>query len=283
MKQTAEVYRKIRNTARYMLGNTSDFDPNKDMVAYQELEEIDRYALAKLNKLIQECTQSYDQYEFHIAYRAINSFCVSDMSNFYLDIIKDRLYTSKPNAKKRKSAQTAMYLILNSLVKMLAPMTCFTAEEIWKYMKHTEKENTESVMLNDWPTANPEYQDDRLMEKWETIVMLKEEVAKKLEEARVNKVIGHSLNAKVILTAEGKKYDFLTENKELLQEVFIVSGLEIVNAMEKDEESHYGMKVEVTVAEGEKCERCWMYSKSVGEDTENPTICHRCSQALKEE
>ena len=150
-------------------------------------------------------------------------------------------------------------------------------------MKHTEKENTESVMLNDWPTANPEYQDDRLMEKWETIVMLKEEVAKKLEEARVNKVIGHSLNAKVILTAEGKKYDFLTENKELLQEVFIVSGLEIVNAMEKDEESHYGMKVEVTVAEGEKCERCWMYSKSVGEDTENPTICHRCSQALKEE
>lgn len=281
MKQTAEVYRKIRNTARYMLGNTSDFNPNIDMVAYSELEEIDKWALARLNKLIAECTESYDNYDFHIAYRAINSFCVTEMSNFYLDIIKDRLYTSKPTSKQRRSAQTAMYHILNSLVKMLAPMTCFTAEEIWKYMPHTEEDNLESVMLNSWPEVNPEYTDDALDVKWEKIVMLKEEVSKKLELARADKVIGHSLNAKVILTADGNKYDFLEENKELLQEVFIVSGLELVKGTEKDSDSNFGIKVEIKTADGEKCERCWMYSNTVGEDKENPTICHRCSESLK--
>ena len=281
MKQTAEVYRKIRNTARYMLGNTSDFNPNIDMVAYSELEEIDKWALARLNKLIAECTESYDNYDFHIAYRAINSFCVTEMSNFYLDIIKDRLYTSKPTSKQRRSAQTAMYHILNSLVKMLAPMTCFTAEEIWKYMPHTEEDNLESVMLNSWPEVNPEYTDDALDVKWEKIVMLKEEVSKKLELARADKVIGHSLNAKVILTADGNKYHFLEENKELLQEVFIVSGLELVKGTEKDSDSNFGIKVEIKTADGEKCERCWMYSNTVGEDKENPTICHRCSESLK--
>ena len=278
LKQITEVYRKIRNTARYILGNTSDFDPDKNMVEYEDLEEIDKYALLKLNDLVKKCTHSYDNYDFHEAYQAINAFCVIDMSNFYLDIIKDRLYTAKTDSKERRAAQSAMYIILDSLVKMLAPLTSFTAEEIWKYMNKGSKEAVESVMLTDYPVENPKYEDQELRKKWEKIVDIKEIVSKKLEEARAEKIIGHSLNAKVVLFAENDMYTFIKENKDLLQTVFIVSGLE-VNEEQRSNEIKLGVKIEQ--AEGEKCERCWMYSTTVGEDKENPTICHKCSEALK--
>ncbi|MBP3503250.1 MAG: isoleucine--tRNA ligase [Clostridia bacterium] len=271
IKQVAEVYRKIRNTARYILGNTNDFDVNNP-VPYENLEEIDKWALTKLNKLIDECTKAYDSYDFKKAYQAINTFCVIDMSNFYLDIIKDRLYTAKPNSVERRSAQTAMYEILNALVKILAPMTCFTAEEIWKFMPHRANENAESVMLTNYPEVNPKYENKELEEKWNKIIKLKEAVAKKLEEARAEKIIGHSLNAKVVISAEGEELKFLNDNKELLMTVFIISGLEIKEG---------ASEIKVEVAEGEKCERCWMYSTTVGEDKDNPSICHRCSEALK--
>ena len=278
LKQITEVYRKMRNTARYILGNISDFDPNQDMLEYEELQEIDKYALLKLNDLIKKCTHSYDNYDFHEAYQAINVFCVIDMSSFYLDIIKDRLYTSKKESKERRAAQTTMYIILDSLVKILAPLTSFTAEEIWKYMPKTAKENVESVMLTIYPEVNNKYNDETLRKKWEKIVDIKEIVSKKLEEARAAKEIGHSLNAKVTLYAEGDLYKFMKENLELLQAVFIVSGLEIQENQRSNEEK-LGVKIEQ--AEGKKCERCWMYSKTVGEDQENPTICHKCSKALK--
>lgn len=271
IKQVAEVYRKIRNTARYILGNTNDFDVNNP-VPYENLEEIDKWALTKLNKLIDECTKAYDSYDFKKAYQAINTFCVIDMSNFYLDIIKDRLYTAKPNSVERRSAQTAMYEILNALVKILAPMTCFTAEEIWKFMPHKANENAESVMLTNYPEVNPKYENKELEEKWNKIIKLKEAVAKKLEEARAEKIIGHSLNAKVVISAEGEELKFLNANKDQLMTVFIVSGLEIKEG---------ASEIKVEVAEGEKCERCWMYSTTVGEDKENLSICHRCSEALK--
>ena len=271
LKQVSETYRKIRNTARFILGNIDGLDVNS-LVEYNDLLEIDKFALIKLNKLIADCTKAYDSYDFNRAYQLINTFCVVDMSNFYLDIIKDRLYTAKPDSIERKSAQTAMYLILNSLVKILAPMTCFTAEEIWKYMPHAEGETTESVMLTSYPEVNAEYDNKELEEKWNKILKIKEDVAKKLEEARSAKTIGHSLNAKVIMSAKDEEYRFLQENKELLMTVFIVSGLEVVEG-ESD--------IKVEVADGEKCERCWMYSTTVGEDKENPTICNRCSDALK--
>lgn len=271
IKQVAEVYRKIRNTARYILGNTNDFDVNSP-VPYENLEEIDKWALTKLNKLIDECTKAYDSYDFKKAYQAINTFCVIDMSNFYLDIIKDRLYTAKPNSVERRSAQTAMYEILNALVKILAPMTCFTAEEIWKFMPHKANENAESVMLTNYPEVNLKYENKELEEKWNKIIKLKEAVAKKLEEARAEKIIGHSLNAKVVISEEGEELKFLNDNKDQLMTVFIVSGLEIKEG---------ASEIKVEVAEGEKCERCWMYSTTVGEDKENPSICHRCSEALK--
>lgn len=278
LKQITEVYRKMRNTARYILGNTSDFDPDKDMVSYNELQEIDKYALLKLNDLVRKCTESYENYDFHEAYQAINVFCVTDMSSFYLDIIKDRLYTAKANSKERRAAQTTMYIILDSLVRMLAPLTSFTAEEIWKYMNKSKNEKVESVMLTIYPEVNSQYENEELRAKWEKIVKIKEIVSKKLEEARAEKIIGHSLNAKVTLFAEGDLYKFIKENKELLQTVFIISNLGVEENQRSNEEK-LGVKIEQ--AEGGKCERCWMYSTTVGEDKENPTICHRCSEALK--
>ena len=200
------------------------------------------------------------------------------MSSFYLDIIKDRLYSSKANDPKRRAAQTTMYIILNSLVRILAPLTCFTAEEIWKFMPKVDKDSVESVMLTDYPTVNKEYENEELRTKWEKIVDIKEIVSKKLEEARAEKIIGHSLNAKVVLYAEGNLYEFIKDNLKLLQSVFITSGLE-VEENQRNAEVKLGVKVEQ--AEGEKCERCWMYSTTVGDDKENPTICHRCSEVLK--
>ena len=280
LKQVSEVYRKIRNTARYILGNTSDFDVDNP-VQYKDLEEIDKWALLKLNNLIKVCTKAYDEYEFNKAYQAINQFCVVDMSNFYLDIIKDRLYTYKKDSKARRAAQTAMYEILHSLVRILAPMISFTAEEIWSFMPHKKGESLESVMLTMWPKENPEYDNKELSEKWDKIIALKEEVAKKLELSRAEKTIGHSLNAKVTIHANGEQYDFIKSVEDQLLQVFIVSDLEIVKGDKKDEDSTLQIAVEISVAEGEKCERCWMYSKTVGEDKENPGICHRCSENLK--
>ncbi len=278
-KQVQEVYRKIRNTARYILGNIYDLDVN-NIVAYNDLEEIDKWALMKLNKLIRECTTAYDNYEFNKAYKAINNFCVVEMSNFYLDIIKDRLYTSKPDDVKRRAAQTTMYKILSALVRILAPMTAFTAEEIWRYMPHTENENKDSVMLDFYPKANPEYDDEQLEVKWNKLMKIKDEVAKELEVARNKKIIGHSLNAKVTLFLEEPEYEWLKDKEDLLQTIFIVSAVEVSgNRRNDDEELEVGVKVEQ--APGEKCERCWMYSETVGQDPENPTICKKCSEALK--
>ena len=272
MKQVAEVYRKIRNTARYILGNINDFDVNSP-VKYEDLQELDKWALMKLNHLIKDCTKAFDNYDFNRAYQALNTFCVVDMSNFYLDIIKDRLYTRKQDSLERRAAQTTMYEILSSLVRIIAPMTSYTAEEIWKYMPHKENENSESIMLEYWPKAEEKYENKELEEKWNKIIKVKEEAAKALEVARAEKVIGHSLNAKVIINADKENYEFLKGKEELLQEVFIVSGVEVNEAKE--------FSVEVKTADGEKCERCWMYSTTVGEDKENPTICHKCSEALK--
>ena len=277
LKQISEVYRKIRNTARYILGNTYDYNPDEP-VKYDKLQEIDKWALTRLNKLVRNCTENYDNYNFSGCYHDINQFCVTDMSNFYLDIIKDRLYTSKKDSLERKSAQTTMYTILDSLVKILAPIISFTAEEIWKAMQHSKEENVESVMLTDFPIVNEKYDNEEITEKWNKIIKLKDIVSKELENARTEKIIGHSLNAKVTMYAEGKQYDFIKENLELLKTVFIVSKVDVMENARKDEVK-IGVKVEQ--ASGKKCERCWMYSETVGENKEHPTICHRCSENIE--
>ena len=277
LKGISDVYRKIRNTARYILGNTFDYNPDEP-VKYEDLQEIDKWALTRLNKLVKDCIKDYDEYNFSGCYHDINQFCVVDMSSFYLDIIKDRLYTSKKDSVERKSAQTTMYIILDSLVKILAPMISFTAEEIWKAMKHTKAETVESVMLTNFPEVNAQYDNEELTEKWNRIIKLKDIVAKELENARAEKVIGHSLNAKVTIYAEGAQYEFIKENLDLLKTVFIVSDIDVRENARKDEVK-LGVKVEQ--APGEKCERCWMYSETVGQDKQNPTICHRCSENIK--
>ena len=218
-------------------------------------------------------------YEFHEAYQAINQFCVVDMSQFYLDIIKDRLYTSKPDSTERRAAQSTMYEILSSLVRILAPMACFTAEEIWQYMPHKKGENIESVMLESYPKINAKYENEELGLKWARLIKIKEEVAKKLEVARANKEIGLSLEAKVILFAEGEEYDFIKGKENLLKEIFIVSDVEI-HENRRNEDSEVAIGVKVERAEGEKCERCWMYSNTVGESAEYPTLCERCRDNL---
>ena len=272
LKGISDVYRKIRNTARYILGNTYDYDPEKP-VAYEDLQEIDKWALTRLNKLIKDCTNDYDTYSFGNCYHDVNQFCVVDMSSFYLDIIKDRLYTEKADSVARRAAQTTMYYILDALVKILTPMISFTAEEIWSAMNHTEKENVESPMLADYPVSNDEWDNKEIAEKWEKIIKVKNIVAKDLELARAEKTIGNSLDAKVTIYAEGEEYKFLKGNEELIKLVLIVSGLEIQENNRKQEEK-LGVKVEH--ATGEKCERCWMYNDHLEDG-----LCPRCKEVLE--
>ena len=272
LKGISDVYRKIRNTARYILGNTYDYDPEKP-VAYEDLQEIDKWALTRLNKLIKDCTKDYDTYSFGNCYHDVNQFCVVDMSSFYLDIIKDRLYTEKADSVARRAAQTTMYYILDALVKILTPMISFTAEEIWSAMKHTGKENVESPMLADYPVPNDEWDNKEIAEKWEKIIKVKNIVAKDLELARAEKTIGNSLDAKVTIYADGEEYKFLKENEELIKLVLIVSGLEIQENNRKQEEK-LGVKVEH--ATGEKCERCWMYNDHLEDG-----LCPRCKEVLE--
>lgn len=285
LKQLSEVYRKIRNTARYILGNINDFNPDKDSVAYNEMTELDKWALYKMTGLIKKVNEAYSTYEFHLMFHAIHNFCVVDMSNFYLDIIKDRLYTSKPQSKERRSAQTAMYEILHSLVLMLTPVLAFTTEEIWQYMPHKASDDAESVQLNNWPEVKEEYINKALAEKWDKIISLRADVSKALELARANKTIGHSLNAKVTLFADGAYYDFVKSIEKELVPIFIVSACELKNFDDAPASAQSGelvnVKVLVEQAPGEKCERCWMYSEEVGNNEQHPTLCKRCADVVE--
>ena len=284
LKQLSEAYRKIRNTARYILGNIHDFNPDTDMVAVNDMPEMDRWALMRLNKLIEKVTESYRSYEFHIIYHAIHNFCVVDMSNFYLDVIKDRLYTQKVDSELRRSAQTVMYTILDALCRMLAPILCYTSEEIWQFMPHTADSDKGSVMFNGMPEIKAEYNDEALETKWEEIIAVKADVSKALELARAEKIIGHSLGAKVTVYADGKKLDLLKSIEEDLMTYFIVSGVEVKTISDADEKAYAGesgVKVSVEEAKGEKCERCWMVSETVGTVDGHETICARCAAQLK--
>ena len=274
LKQLSESYRKIRNTARFILGNISDFDPKKDSVPYSEMEELDQWALMKLNQLVARIESSYAEYEFHTMIHSIHNFCVVDMSNFYLDVTKDRMYASKPEDKARRAGQTAMYIILDTLTRLLAPVLVFTADEIWKYLPHGENDNAESVMLNDWPAVKPEYDNEELERKWDRLLEVRDSVLKALEEARNKKLIGQSLQAKVILKTSGDLQKFLESNKDILPTIFIASQVEVKAG------SNQGIEVEIAEAEGVKCERCWIYSDTVGRDHEHPTLCERCASTF---
>lgn len=279
-KHLSQNYLKIRNTARYILGNLNGFDPVHDMVPADEMLELDRWAMMKLNRLITKVMRGYDDYEFHVVLHAIHNFCVVDMSNFYLDVIKDRLYCD--SGFERRSAQTAIFKILDALVRMLAPILCFTADEIWKFMPHTEEDDMRHVMLNQMPVADAAFDDEALEEKWNQLIAIRSDVSKVLETARAQKLIGQSLGAKVVIQASGTNEALLLEYRDMLAEIFIVSQVELVDMAPVDAiEMESGLKIAVATATGEKCERCWMFSESVGQDNEHPTLCKRCAERVK--
>ena len=274
LKQLSEAYRKIRNTARYILGNLNGFNPDENMVSLDELMPIDKWAIAKLNILIDKVKEAYDKYEFHIVYHAIHNFCVVDMSNFYLDVLKDRLYTEKVDSKARRAAQTSIYIILNAMTRMIAPILAYTSDEIWKYMPHSSNEKAEHVIYNEMPEKVDISIDDDFMAFWDEIHELRDDVKKSLETFIKDKTIKSSLEAKVTLGASGDKLAFLKKAENELATAFIVSEVEIVDNSSE-------LEIRIDKAEGEKCERCWVISKTVGENSEHPTLCSRCCENLK--
>ena len=282
LKQLSEVYRKIRNTIRYILGNTNDFDYEKDKVSFDQMLELDRWALMHMQLLKKEVKQAYEDYDFHVLYHAIHNFCTVEMSSYYLDILKDRLYAYKADSLERRSAQTAMYEIMVDLVVMLAPVLSFTMEEVWQFMKKTS-DMPESVQMMPWPEVKEEYIDPALEKKWEDFIGIRSEITRVLEVARKAKTIGHSLDAKVELYAEGEALAVLKSVEKDLPTLLIVSQAELHEGLTEAGEAttREDLKVVVKAAEGHKCERCWIYSDTVGKDAEHPTLCARCAEAVK--
>ncbi|WP_293966118.1 isoleucine--tRNA ligase [uncultured Eubacterium sp.] len=282
LKQISDNYRKLRNTARYCLGNLYDFDPDKDMVSNDELEELDKYALMKLDEVIAIARKGYDEYEYHTTAHALHNFCVVDMSNFYFDVLKDRLYTTAPDSKSRRAAQTVLYKVLDALTLILTPILAFTCDEIWTAMKHDKSRNPEGPLFNSIPTADYIETDESFIAKWDRIHEIRTDVQKALELARNEKVIGKPLEAKVTLYADGELADFLKSELKSLPEIFITSAVEIADGEGEFKGDVKGLSITVNKADGEKCERCWKFSDTVGQDSEHPTLCAHCAETMKQ-
>lgn len=285
LKQMSEVYRKIRNTFRYILGNLNDFDPAKDQVNYDQLLEIDRWALMRLEQVRAKVTKAYEDYEYHLLYHTVHNFCAVDLSSIYLDILKDRLYASVPNSVERRAAQTTMYQIMRTLVTLLSPVLSFTMEEVWKYMPKLENEPI-SVQLTDWPKAHPEYLDEALELKWNQLLSIRSEIMKALEKARRDKVIGHSLDAEVTLSAQGDTFNQLKEIEEQLATLLIVSKAHLTEETLDNPAALtsevFPLTTLIQPATGEKCERCWIYSDTVSQNADHKTLCDRCATVVSE-
>lgn len=274
LKQLSEAYRKIRNTGRFILGNLYDFDPDKDMVDTKELGVIDTYALMKLNDLIKETTDGYDKFEFHRVYHAVHRFCIVTMSNFYLDVIKDRLYCEKADGFDRRAAQTTIYIILDALTKILTPILAYTSDELWRFMPHGSKDNKDNVLFNDYPKAIEIKDMPGFADKLPRFIEVRDEVKRILEQFIKDKTIKSSLEAQVTIKANHDYYELLKEYEELIPTVLVVSKVVLV------EENVDTIEVEISKAPGQKCERCWCISETVGEDADKPNLCSRCREVL---
>ena len=276
LERTVDSYRKLRNTARYALGNLSGFEAERDTVADNELLEIDRWVLAELDEVVAQVREAFEAYEFHMATRAIHEFCTVTLSARYFDIIKDRLYTSAPRSLRRRSAQTALYRIVDALARMLAPVLVFTADEIWENLP-AGNARPGSVHIAVLPEASGEG-DESLRANWASLFEIRDEVLQALEEARIAKQIGSSLEARLEIAAAGESYELLVRYRDELRYLFIVSQVDVL----RSDEGASGVVVKVLPAEGQKCERCWNYSTHVGESERYPTACERCVAALEE-
>ena len=284
LKQLADAYLKIRNTCRYILGNLEGFDPD-DQVAYGDMIELDQWAVTRCNDLVAECRRHYDGYEFHSVYRAIYNFCVIDMSNFYLDIIKDRLYCEAPGSFPRKSAQSAIYRILDAMVRLLAPVLAFTSEEVWAAMPHAQGDDAESVLFNPMPEADPALAfTPEQSAYWADILALKDDVNKALEEVRAAKTVKKSTDAKLTLYLDDSAWErFQKLQGHHFEALFIVSRVEVVHGAGQgyQGEAFPGLTVRVEMDEAPKCPRCWNHHPSIGTPGGHPELCPRCAAVVR--
>ncbi|MFN6472505.1 MAG: isoleucine--tRNA ligase [Nostoc sp. SerVER01] len=291
IKQLNDVRGKIRNTARFLLGSLDDFDPEKDAVPFDELPELDRYMLHRIVEVFEEVTAAFESFQFFRFFQTVQNFCVVDLSNFYLDVAKDRLYISAPNALRRRSCQTVLKIALENLARAIAPVLCHTAEDIWQYLPY--KTLYKSVFEAGWVQVDKKWRNPELAESWETLRKLRTDVNKVLEQARIEKLIGSSLEAKALIHIPDKqlgdaikafnpgigngvdelRYLLLTSQVELLDSADALQGLKYTAQTED-------WVIAVVNADGEKCDRCWNYSTHVGESAEHPLICERCVAAL---
>ncbi len=279
MQRVADMYRKVRNTFRYILGNLDGFDPAADMVTFEEMEPLDQYMLGQTWEMARQALVEYEEFAFHRVYQRLNNFCVVDLSQVYFDVLKDRLYTFAPRSKARRSGQSALWLIGEAFVRLFAPLMSFTTEEVWNCLPKVAGRPV-SVHLAEFPAVGsntfvmkPEERAD-----WAALLSIRPQVLKALEEARQTKLIGSGLEAQVKISAADPLYSVLARNEQQLRGVFIVSGAKL----EKADIDGAAVKVEVSPADGSKCERCWNYSTHIGEDTTYPTICERCSPVVQE-
>lgn len=282
-KQLSETYLKIRNTARYILGNINDFDPNI-LVPFEAMLPPDKWALTRLNKLIKRCLASYEKYEFYAVVHAVHRFCVVEMSNFYLDILKDRLYCERAAGHERRSGQSAIYLILDAMVRLIAPLLAFTSNEIWLAMPHDSAANPEHVMYNDMPRPNDVWVfDDEAERYWERSLALRDDVNKALELARAEKLVGKSLDAKLTLyVSELGEAAFKKIAGQHFTAFFIVSEVEVVYGPGEGYagEAFPGVTIKIELSNEPKCVRCWTHSRTVGRNAEHPELCERCAKAI---
>jgi len=295
LKQMGDVRSKIRNTARFLLGNLHDFDPSKDTVPYEQLPELDRYMLHRITEVFTEVTQAFDRFQFFRFFQTVQNFCTIDLSNFYLDIGKDRLYISAENTLRRRSCQTVLHVALENLTRAIAPVLCHTAEDIWQFLPYPTP--YKSVFEAGWVQLDEKWQKPELLEFWQQLRIIRTEVNKVLEQARVQKAIGSALEAKVLLYVADPQLrqqlhaldsTSLTNRVDELRYMFIVSGVELLETPEALEQAKYSYKsdnlgIGVVAADGHKCDRCWNYSTYVGKSQEHPLLCDRCVAALEGE
>ncbi len=286
MQRIAESYRKIRNTFRYILGNVHDFDPARDVVPFAEMHALDQYILLRAAEVTRDVREHYDSFTFHRLYQRLKDFCIVDLSAIYFDVLKDRLYTSAPKSKARRSAQTALWRLGEALVRLLAPVMSFTADEIWQYLPATQG-RAESVHLEHFPAPDdltgplPHDFDAITMERdWQILLSVRDQALKALEAARAEKRIGGGLEAQIRLSAPESVYPVLDRYRDQLRYLFIVSDVVVEKSPASNGDA--GLTIEVNHAPGLKCERCWNYSTHVGENKNYPTVCERCSAVLAE-
>ena len=289
LKHVSDAYRKMRNTLRFLLGNLSDFDPARDAVGPEALFEIDRWALARFAELTRRLTRAYERYEFHAVYHGLFNFCGTTISSLYMDILKDRLYCSAPNGPERRAAQTVMYRLLDGLLRLMAPVLCFTAAEAWEHLHGLGDKDPldRSVFFATFPAVDDIVADAAFDERWSRLLSLRSAITRVLETARRDKLIGLSLDAEVVLQVNTDWQAFLAESLPLLQELCIVSNLRLQAAGDEDlvftgTEGLDGVAIAVRPAPGGKCERCWTFATSVGADADHPTLCARCARVVRQ-